>query len=106
MVEESAYTTSKSKTRTARPKPIYLWTVQDVQKWLRRHCSEYYPLYAELFLNNDVTGRTLLRITEGTLLRLGICNMEHRQEVWREITKLRLKSDIVEIRDLERKDEN
>jgi hypothetical protein len=40
------------------------------------------------------------------LLRMGVDNAEHRQEVWREITKLRLKTDILEIRDLERKDDN
>jgi hypothetical protein len=35
--------------KTARPRPVYLWTVVDVQKWLRRHCSDYYPLYWEKF---------------------------------------------------------
>ena len=73
MVEETAYSSNKPKvsdtkvmdtvlipkgckkyifffqSRAARPKPVYLWTVQDVQKWLRRHCSEYYPFYAEKF---------------------------------------------------------
>lgn len=32
-----------------RPKPVNLWTVADVQKWYKRHCSEY-SMYAELFL--------------------------------------------------------
>lgn len=35
--------------KTARPRPVYLWTVTDVQKWLRRHCSDYYPLYWDKF---------------------------------------------------------
>jgi len=35
--------------KTARPRPVYLWTVADVQKWLRRHCSDYYPLYWDKF---------------------------------------------------------
>nr|BAN21046.1 conserved hypothetical protein [Riptortus pedestris] len=104
MVEESVYPSSKPKSRAARPKPIYLWTMQDVQTWLKRHCTDYYPLYADKFLEHEITGRTLVRISEGTLLRLGIDNPQHRQEVWREITKLRLKSDILEIKDLERKD--
>lgn len=30
-------------------------------------------------------------------------NKEHREAIWREILKLRLKADIVEIRDLERR---
>lgn len=35
-------------TKTARPKPVCLWTVIDVLKWYRRHCNEY-PQYCELF---------------------------------------------------------
>uniref|UniRef100_R4G818 Putative sarm protein with sterile alpha and armadillo motifs n=2 Tax=Rhodnius TaxID=13248 RepID=R4G818_RHOPR len=104
MVEETSYASSKPKSRAARPKPVYLWTVQDVQKWLKRHCSDYYPLYADKFSQHEITGRTLVRVNEGTLLRIGVDNPDHRQEFWREITKLRLKSDILEIRDLERKE--
>lgn len=37
---------------------------------------------------------------------MGITNKEHREAIWREILKLRLKTDIVEIRDLERADFN
>lgn len=37
--------------KTARPRPVYLWNVLDVQKWLRRHCSDYYQLYHEKFLH-------------------------------------------------------
>ncbi|XP_017756500.1 PREDICTED: protein aveugle-like isoform X2 [Eufriesea mexicana] len=50
MVEEVVNSTSKPKNKTARPRPVYLWNVLDVQKWLRRHCSDYYQLYHERFL--------------------------------------------------------
>lgn len=103
MVEETLSSVNKPKNKTARPRPVYLWTVVDVQKWLRRHCSDYYPLYWDKFQQHDITGRSLVRINETTLLRLGIENAEHRQEIWREIMKLRLKTDIIEIRDLERR---
>lgn len=33
----------------ARPKPVSLWTVADVQKWYKRHCDDY-PMYSELFV--------------------------------------------------------
>lgn len=33
----------------ARPKPCYQWTTADVQKWFKRHCSEYFQLYSHLF---------------------------------------------------------
>lgn len=52
---------------------------------------------------HDITGRALVRMHENTLLRLGIVNPQHREDIWREIMKLRLKTDILEIRDLERK---
>ncbi|KAF2345350.1 hypothetical protein FHG87_023892, partial [Trinorchestia longiramus] len=35
--------------KLARPKICYHWTVADVQKWFKRHCSEYYSLYAHNF---------------------------------------------------------
>ena len=81
---------------------MYLWSVADVQKWLRRRCSDYFNLYSENFLQHEITGRALIRINENALLRIGIENSTHRQEIWREIMKLRLKTDIMEIRDLER----
>ncbi|XP_039277041.1 protein aveugle [Nilaparvata lugens] len=103
MVEET-FSGNKPKTRAERPKPVFLWTVAEVQKWLRRHCSDYYPLHGDKFLHHEITGRVLVRINDNTLLRMGIDNPEHRQEIWREIMKLRLKTDILEIKDLERND--
>ncbi|XP_001605297.1 protein aveugle isoform X2 [Nasonia vitripennis] len=103
MVEEVVNTNNKSKNRTARPRPVYLWNVLDVQKWLRRHCSDYYQSYHEKFLYHDITGRALLRLNENILMRLGIEDKEHRMDIWREIMKLHLKTDILEIRDIERR---
>ncbi|VVC89784.1 protein aveugle [Leptidea sinapis] len=103
MVEDTSLNSNKVKTKTARPKEVYLWTEADVQKWLRRHCSDYYNLYWERFHEHDITGRALVRLNDNTLLRMGITNKDHREAIWREILKLRLKTDIVEIRDLERR---
>jgi hypothetical protein len=46
-------------TKATRPKSFYQWSVVDVQKWLRRHCGDYYHLYSEAFLEQDITGRTI-----------------------------------------------
>ena len=43
-------------TKATRPKSFYQWSVVDVQKWLRRHCGDYYHLYSEAFLEQDITG--------------------------------------------------
>ncbi|KAJ8915052.1 hypothetical protein NQ315_016027 [Exocentrus adspersus] len=108
MVEETLNTTNKSKAKpnNYRPKSVYSWNVTDVQKWLRRHCGDYYLLYVENFIQHDITGRTLIRINDNSLLRLGITNVVHREAIWREILKLRLKTDIMEIRDLQRRNTN
>lgn len=80
---------------------MYSWTVNDVQKWLRRHCSDYYQTYRNLFLQHEITGRALLRLNDNYLLRLGISDKADREAIWREILKLCLKTDIMEIRDLQ-----
>uniref|UniRef100_A0A1A9ZFR9 SAM domain-containing protein n=1 Tax=Glossina pallidipes TaxID=7398 RepID=A0A1A9ZFR9_GLOPL len=120
MVEDTLNQGSRLRSKMARPKPVYLWTVTDVLKWYRRHCGEYCK-YSELFLKakgyiqhtktpvasteelpNEITGRALLRINDSSLQRMGIDNNCHRENIWREIVKQRLKTDIMEIRDMER----
>jgi hypothetical protein len=44
-----------------------------------------------------------MRLREDSLSRMGIVNNEHRDAILREVLKLRLKSYIMEIRDLELK---
>ena len=47
---------SSQQIKAKRPKAVSQWTVRDVQKWLQRHCSDYYNLYGEKFLEQDITG--------------------------------------------------
>lgn len=89
-----------------RPKPVFFWNNADVMKWLKRHCEQYYGLYGNAFLENEITGRSLVRITDSTLERMGITDPTHRDHICRIILKLKLKSDIIEIKDLEKKSEN
>jgi hypothetical protein len=42
-------------------------------------------------------------LNENSLLRLGIVHPEHRQAIWREIAKLRLRTNILMLTDLERR---
>lgn len=64
--------------------------------------------FVDIFLNlllilpqHDITGRALVRISEGTLLRMGITHPDHVEAIWREILKLRLKADIQEMKEIE-----
>ena len=43
--------------KATRPKSVCQWSVVDVQKWLRRACGDYYHLYSEAFLKQDITGQ-------------------------------------------------
>lgn len=48
-----------------------------------------------------MNGRALLKVNELSLERMGITDPEHKEKIWREIIKLKLKSDVLELRDLE-----
>lgn len=43
-----------------------------------------------------------MRINDSSLQRMGITNNKDRLAIWREIVKQKLKTDIMEIRDMER----
>lgn len=88
-------------TATSRPKLVFFWNNADVMKWLKRHSEECYSLYGQLFLENEITGRSMVRMTDVTLQRMGIQDPKHRDELLRIILKLKLKSDILEMKDLE-----
>jgi len=55
------------------------------------------------FFKHDITGKTLLRINENSLRRIGIDDEQHRMDIWREIIKLHLKTDMLELKDIERR---
>jgi len=86
-----------------RPKSVSQWTVADVQKWLRKNCGDVFHLYSIKFLEQDITGRSLVRLTDNSLLRLEIVIPEHRQAILREIAKLRLRGSILLLKDREMK---
>lgn len=85
-----------------KPKHLSQWTNADVIKWLRRHCEHFYEQYGHLFLEHEITGRSLCRVTDNMLERMGIELRDHRDELRRIIMKLKLKSDMVKLKDLER----
>lgn len=85
-----------------RPKHLSQWTNADVIKWLKRHCEHFHEQYGELFLENLITGRSLCHITDSMLKGMGIELQDHRDELRRIIMKLKLKSDMVKLKDLER----
>ncbi|CAG0900136.1 unnamed protein product [Darwinula stevensoni] len=86
---------------TTRPKTIYQWKTDDVEKWLSRRCPELACQYGGAFRQHEITGRALVHMNEGSLLQLGITDLEGCSAIWREILKLRLKTDILEMKEIE-----
>ncbi|XP_041359948.1 sterile alpha motif domain-containing protein 12-like [Gigantopelta aegis] len=86
-----------------KPKPLFFWTSADVNKWLRKHGGHCFDLYGDMLLENDVTGRTLIRMNEIKLEKLGIMNQEHRRDLLHQILLLRLKYEISDLKDLDQK---
>ena len=72
---------------------------------MRRFCALLFSLSekALLFFLFHPSGRSLIRLSENSLLRLGVVHPEHRQAIWREISKLRLRTNILLLKDLERR---
>jgi len=95
--------TGQADANLRRPKAVYFWTNAEVMKWLKRHREELYGRYGQLFLDHEITGRSLVRMNDVTLKRMGIHEDQARDEICRLVTKLKLKTDIVEMKDLEKK---
>ena len=52
------------------------------------------------------SGRSLMRLSENSLLRIGVVHPEHRQEILRKISQQRIKSNMLLLRDMERRQQN
>ncbi|NXL84295.1 SAM12 protein, partial [Alectura lathami] len=71
------------------------WTVPEVCAWLgaRRGAGDLAQVAAE----HAVSGRALLRLTEGTLRRMGVAPRSRRRELLRELLELRLRQELEEL---------
>ncbi|XP_015715234.1 sterile alpha motif domain-containing protein 12-like isoform X2 [Coturnix japonica] len=69
------------------------WTVPEVCAWLGARHGDLAPLAAE----HAITGRALLRLTEGTLQRMGVAPCSRRWELLQELLGLRLQQELEEL---------
>ncbi|XP_059178431.1 sterile alpha motif domain-containing protein 10-like [Physella acuta] len=83
-----------------KPKPLYFWNGADVNKWLRKHGGHYYELYGDIWSRHEVTGRTLIRMNEIKLEKMGILDATHKHDLMQFILRLRLKHEMSDIRGL------
>ncbi|XP_030902450.2 sterile alpha motif domain-containing protein 12-like [Melopsittacus undulatus] len=76
-------------------RPVAQWTVAEAGAWLaaRSGAGEL----VELAHEHDVSGRVLLRLTEGTLRRMGVTPRSRRRDLLRELLQLRLQQELEEL---------
>ncbi|XP_066036277.1 sterile alpha motif domain-containing protein 10-like isoform X2 [Chamaea fasciata] len=75
--------------------PAGRWSGPEVGSWLAAHGGA-----AELAREHALTGRTLLRLTEGSLRRMGVTPRSRRRELLRELLRLRLQQEMQELRSI------
>lgn len=69
-----------------------LWTVEDVGRWIHSFGGNYAP-YIEVFKKDHVDGYRLRRcVNDEILIKYGINNEAHRQNILDTIQQLKIKS--------------
>ncbi|XP_062607141.1 protein aveugle-like [Saccostrea cucullata] len=89
------------KPNKSKPKPLYFWDCADVNKWMKKWCGTLHEKYGELFLQQEITGRTLIRMNEIKLEKIGIVNPDHRRELMQQILRQRLKHEMSDLKNMD-----
>ncbi|XP_069706834.1 protein aveugle-like [Phaenicophaeus curvirostris] len=76
-------------------RPAGQWTVAEVGAWLAARSGA--EELADLAWEHAVSGRVLLRLTEGSLRRMGVTPRSRRRELLRELLQLRLQQELEEL---------
>ncbi|XP_018594592.2 sterile alpha motif domain-containing protein 10-like [Scleropages formosus] len=76
------------------PKPVVLWTLQDVCRWLKKNCPHNYLTCVEAFSHHAITGRALLRLNGEKLERMGIQQEALRQDVLQQVLRLQVREEV------------
>ncbi|XP_053793407.1 sterile alpha motif domain-containing protein 12-like [Vidua chalybeata] len=79
-------------------RPAGQWSGAEVGSWLAAHGGA--AGLAELAREHALTGRALLRLTEGSLRRMGVAPRSRRRELLRELLRLRLQQEVRELRSI------
>ncbi|XP_039566145.1 sterile alpha motif domain-containing protein 12-like [Passer montanus] len=79
-------------------RPAGQWSGAEVGSWLAAHGRD--AALAELAREHALTGRGLLRLTEGSLRRMGVTPRNRRRELLRELLRLRLQQEVQELRSI------
>ncbi|XP_030054460.1 uncharacterized protein LOC115466989 [Microcaecilia unicolor] len=81
-------------------KSVSQWTVEDVCEWLRHGCLEERSFLLEAVTYHAISGRVLLRLTDMSLMRMGLCQQSQRHEVLQAVQELRLQKELEDLIDI------
>ncbi|XP_023965348.2 sterile alpha motif domain-containing protein 12-like [Chrysemys picta bellii] len=81
-------------------KPVAQWTVSEVCAWLSSRALGARGPLVQAARSHAISGRALLRLTEGTLQRMGVAPGSQRRQLLQEVLQLRVQQEVQELLDI------
>ncbi|KAM4692764.1 sterile alpha motif domain-containing protein 12-like isoform 1-T3 [Discoglossus pictus] len=78
-------------------KPVREWTVQDVCHWLQFGPLQDGAGLVQAAYTHNISGRTLLRLTDDLLQRIGVQQDSLRRVILTEVLELKLQQELQEL---------
>ncbi|CAF3734219.1 unnamed protein product [Rotaria socialis] len=79
------------------------WTNPDVLQWMKNSLPELFNKYGGFFKAHGIRGRTLFMLNDNLLLEMGITDSQDRAQFRIEIAKLKIKSDLLTLKNTHHK---
>jgi len=79
------------------------WTNSDVLQWMKASLPELFNKYGGFFKAHGIRGRTLFMLTDNLFLEMGINDPQDRAQFRIEIAKLKIKSDLLTLKNTHHK---
>uniref|UniRef100_A0A674IV31 SAM domain-containing protein n=1 Tax=Terrapene triunguis TaxID=2587831 RepID=A0A674IV31_9SAUR len=81
-------------------KPVAQWMVPEVCAWLSSRALGAQGPLVQAARSHAISGRALLRLTEGTLQRMGVAPGSQRRQLLQEVLQLRVQQEVQELLDI------
>ncbi|CAF0759540.1 unnamed protein product [Rotaria sordida] len=74
------------------------WTNSEILQWMKNSLPELFHKYGGFFKTHGIRGRTLFMLNDNLLLEMGINDSQDRAQFRIEIAKLKIKSDLLTLK--------
>ncbi|KJE96620.1 hypothetical protein CAOG_06919 [Capsaspora owczarzaki ATCC 30864] len=74
------------------PADVDAWTEAHVEAWLKELSGSTFAAYAPAFVQNNISGKRLVKLTDDKLEKLGVSSLGHREDLLEFIGELAQKS--------------